>query len=67
MLAKVRDSNIDWAEFLPLALFAIRQVSNRTTGFSPHLLVYGRDVIGPLDVLHAGWTDKNFDSIDVEE
>ena len=67
MLAKARDSDVNWAEFLLLALFAIRQVPNRTTGFSPHQLVYGRDVIGPLDVLHAGWTDKNFDSIDVEE
>ncbi len=48
MLAKARDSDVDWADFLPLTLFAIRQVPNRTTGFSSHQLVYGRDVIGPL-------------------
>ncbi len=28
MLAKARDSDVDWADFLPLALFAIRQVPN---------------------------------------
>ncbi len=51
MLAKAVDLGIDWAEFLPLALFAIRQVPNRDLGYSPHYLVYGRDVHGPLDVL----------------
>ncbi len=67
MLAKAVDSGIDWAEFLPLALFAIRQVPNRDLGYSPHYLVYGRDVHGPLDVLYKGWVDREFDSINVEE
>ncbi len=44
MLAKAVDSGVDWADFLPLALFAMRQVPNRFTGFSPHQLVFGRDV-----------------------
>ncbi len=38
-------------DFLPMALFAIRQVPNRDLGFSPHMLVYGREVVGPLDLL----------------
>ncbi len=38
MLAKARDEGIDWAMFLPMALFAIRQLINRDTGFSPHEL-----------------------------
>ncbi len=67
MLAKAVDSGIDWAEFLPLALFAIRQVPNRNLGYSPHYLVYGRDVHGPLDVLYKGWVDREFDSMNVEE
>ncbi len=58
MLSKAIDAGIDWSVFLPLALFAIRQVPNRDVGFSPHCLVYGKDVVGPLDVLYKGWVPK---------
>ncbi len=47
MLAKACERELDWSDFLPLALFAIRQVPNRDVGFSPHQLVYGRSVLGP--------------------
>ncbi len=47
MLAKAVESGIDWADFLPLALFAIRQIPNRDLGVSPHCLVYGKEVVGP--------------------
>ncbi len=67
ILAKAVDSGIDWVDFLPLALFALRQVPNRDTGFSPYVLVYGRDVIGPLDVLYVGWVDRKFYRMDVED
>ncbi len=67
MLSKNMDKGIDWSVFLPLALFAIRQVPNRDVGFSPHCLVYGRDVVGPLDVLYNGWVNRDFVSIDVDD
>ncbi len=54
-------------DFLPMALFAIRQVPNRDLGFSPHMLVYGREVVGPLDLLYHGWSEKYLESLDVEE
>ncbi len=61
------DAGIDWSVFLTLALFAIRQVPNRDVGFSPHCLVYGKDVVGPLDVLYKGWVNRDFDGINVNE
>ncbi len=67
MLAKALDAGIDWVEFLPLALFAIRQIPNRDLGFSPHRLVFGREVAGPLDILYHGWCDNVFEGMDVEE
>ncbi len=67
MLAKAVESGVDWASFLPLALFAIRQVPNRDVGYSPHQLVYGRNVLGPLDLLYSGWVDDVFDKVNVEE
>ncbi len=67
MLSKAMDAGLDWVEFLPLALFALRQVPNRDLGFSPHCIVYGRDVYGPLDVLYKGWVDREFESINVDD
>ncbi len=32
MLAKAVDAGFDWVEFLPLALFALRQIPNRDCG-----------------------------------
>ncbi len=67
MFAKAVESGIDWADFLPLALFAIRQIPNRDLGVSPHcLLVYGKEVVGPLDILYQGWVDRAFDPIEVD-
>ncbi len=67
MLAKAADTGIDWSVFLPLALFAIRQVPNRDVGFSPHELVYGKNVLGPLDILYRGWASDDFEELCVDE
>ncbi len=47
MLAKASLRGIDWVRFLPLALFALRQMPHRDSGFSPFDLVYGFRVRGP--------------------
>ncbi len=58
MLAKAMDAGLDWVEFLPLALFALRQIPNRDVGYSPHMLVFGREVAGPLDLcIVVGWRE----------
>ena len=65
MLAKAKDQGVDWSRFLPLALFAIRQVPNRDTGFSPHQLAFGRKLRGPLDLIYAGWVKDGYERMDV--
>ena len=55
MLAKAIKLGVDWVTFLPLALFALQQVPNRETGFSPHQMVYGENLRGPLDLMYSGW------------
>ncbi len=65
MLAKAVYSGVDWATFLPMALFAMRQVVNRDTGFSPHELVFGKQMRGPLDILYAGWVEDCYKDMDV--
>ncbi len=66
MLSKA-EAGLDWVEFLPLALFTLRQVPNRDIGFSPHCIVYGRDVMGPIDILYKGWVDQEFEPVNVDD
>ena len=40
---------------MPIALFAIRDAVNDSTGFSPFELVYGHEVRGPLRMLKETW------------
>ena len=52
MLHKLaREDGEDWDTLLPYLLFAYREVSQGSTGFSPFKLLYGRCVRGPLDIL----------------
>ena len=45
----------DWDQWLPYLLFAYREVPQSSTGFSPFELLYGRQVMGPLDLLREAW------------
>ena len=42
----------DWHRYLPAALFAMREMPSDSLGFSQFELLFGRQVIGPLAVLH---------------
>ncbi len=42
------EMSIQWDEALPLALFALRDSVQESTGFSPFELVYGHEVNGPF-------------------
>ena len=53
-----------WNKYIPLFLFAYREVPHDSLGFSPFELVFGRSVRGPLDIIRSVWTgtsttDKN--------
>lgn len=41
--------------WLPILLFAYREVPQASTGFSPFELFYGWDVHGPLDLFRITW------------
>jgi len=47
-----------WHKYLPLAVWALREVPNATTEISPYMLVYGRKHCGPLAVLKETWTGE---------
>ena len=67
MLTKASSLGQDWVTQVPFALFAIRAAPNRETGFSPFELVYGHHVRTPLDIVHQGWEELAFSSLDTEE
>ena len=67
MLNKAANQGLDWVGQVPFALFALRSAPNRDSGFSPFELVYGRHVRTPLDILHQGWAQKEFEQLDTDE
>ena len=67
MLNKAANQGLDWVGQVPFALFALRSAPNRDSGFSPFELIYGRHVRTPLDILHQGWAQKEFEQLDTDE
>ena len=67
MLKNIEDINKDWVKFLPIALYAIRLTPSVATGYSPFSLVYGRNMPSPVDLLHAGWLEKQCENSSVRE
>ncbi len=47
----------NWDKWLEPLLFAVREVSQASTGFSPFELLYGRQPCGVLDVLRETWEE----------
>ena len=66
MLTKANSQGLDWVGQVPFALFALRLAPNRDSGFSPFQLVYGRQVRSPLDVLHQGWVEEEFQEFNTD-
>ena len=46
----------DWDRYIPALLFAYRESTQDSLGFSPFQLMYGRTVRGPLTILKELWT-----------
>ena len=67
MLTKATSRGLDWVGQIPFALFALRAAPNRETLFSPYELVFGRQVRTPLDIIHQGWVEVEFEELDTDE
>ena len=55
----------DWDEWVPQVAAAIRATVNRSTGYSPNFLMFGREVNVPVDLMYgpptAKYDDENID------
>ncbi|GBN08738.1 hypothetical protein AVEN_89246-1 [Araneus ventricosus] len=52
----------NWDTILPFVTFAYNSAKQDTTGFSPFLLVHGRDIETPLDVILPHDTENHADN-----
>ncbi|XP_076028478.1 uncharacterized protein LOC143017575 [Oratosquilla oratoria] len=58
MLAKYgHETGNEWDVGLPFLLYAIRCAEQSSLGFSPSELLFGRDIRGPMKLLHESWID----------
>ena len=67
-MLKRSGSNIkEWDRILKYLLFAYRSTPHCTTGFSPFLLMFGREARGPLDILQQSWLEGDCEKSSVFE
>ena len=57
MIRKAADEKLAWPEQIKYALFALRSMPARDTGFSPCEIVFGRKFPSPLSLLFESWSD----------
>ena len=50
--AYVQDNHRDWDKHLPYVMMAYRASEHETTGFSPNMLMLGRETSTPLDLIY---------------
>ena len=57
----------NWDKSLKFLLFAYRSTPHCTTGYAPFTLLFGRDVRGPIDILHETWLQGECEQASVHE
>ena len=57
MLRKATEVKLSWPEQIKYAMFALRSMPARDTGFSPYEIVYGRKFPSPLSLLFETLSD----------
>jgi len=55
----VRTCPRSWDEMIGILCFAHVELPNAVLGQAPSTLVWGRKLIGPLEILRSTWTDIN--------
>lgn len=58
--AYVNDHHSDWDRFLPYVMMAYRSSVHETTGFTPNLMMLGREVTTPLDIMYEMPTEVKY-------
>ena len=54
VIAKIAEEQEEWDQYLPKVLLALRASTHETTGFSPGILMFGRELRLPIDAMREG-------------
>ena len=67
VITKCHEQKGNWAQIVPMSLYFIRCMPNRSTGISPFLAMHGRDPSTPLQLSYKGCVQRDIGPIDLEE
>ena len=62
----IRSCPRSWDDLLGYLCFAHNQLINPVLGEAPATLVWGRRLVGPLELLRNTWTEAEFDKLDLK-
>ena len=51
-----------WDRYLPALMFSLREIPSSSLGYSPFELLYGRNVRGPMEILHELWSNETLNN-----
>ena len=51
------ENNLDWTEMTPYALSAYRASRHESTGYSPNVMLFGRELAAPIDITYGRGVD----------
>ena len=67
IIAKCTETRGNWAQVVPMALYFLRCMPNRSTGLSPFALKHGWEPTTPLQLLYKGWVEAELGPVNLEE
>lgn len=58
LVSFVKETREDWDDHLPFVLMAYRSAVHESTGCSPNMMVFGRELPGPMDIICSAFTHQ---------
>lgn len=53
----------NWDELLPYVMMVYRSSAHASTGFTPYKILFGREIVLPVDVVLGVGETEDFDSV----
>ena len=67
VISKCCETKGNWAQVVPMSLYFIRCMPNRSTGLSHFALKHDWEPFTPLELLYKGWVQSGLGPIDLEQ
>ena len=67
IISRCTETKGNWAQVVPMSLYFLRCMPNRSTGMSPFSMKHGWEPATPLQLLYKGWVQHDLGPIDIEE